>query len=176
MPGSGKSLVVNIAQQKGYEIITMGDIIREETKQRGLEITPENAGQVMLELRRKEGAAAIAKRCLPKIAATHNPKILIDGLRSLDEANEFQNHFTKFTLIAVHSSPTTRYERLHKRGRPDDAKNYQTFHERDTRELSVGLGNVIAMAEEMIINEGPIEMTKQKIRQTLEKVERKWKK
>ena len=176
MPGSGKSLVVNIALQKGYEIITMGDVIREETRHQALEITPENTGKVMLELREKEGPTAIAKRCLPKIAATHNPKILIDGIRSLDEAIEFQKHYTKFTLIAVHSSPTTRYNRLHKRGRPDDAKNFQTFHERDTRELSVGLGNVISMAEEMIINEGPMETTKQKIREMLEKVEQQWKK
>jgi len=154
----------------------MGDVIREETRHRALEITPENAGKVMLDLRQKEGPAAIAKRCLPKIAATHNPRILIDGLRSLDEANEFQKQFKNFTLIAVHSSPMERYERLHRRGRPDDAKNYQTFQERDTRELSVGLGNVIAMAEEMILNEGPMDMTKQKIRQTLERVERKWKK
>ncbi len=37
MPGAGKSLVVEIAQELGYSIITMGDVIREETKKRGLE-------------------------------------------------------------------------------------------------------------------------------------------
>ena len=176
MPGSGKSLVVNIAREKGYEIIIMGDIIREETRKRGLTLTPENTGQVMLELRQKEGPATIAKRCLPTIAATANLKIFIDGIRSLDEVAEFQNHFPKFTLIALHASPKTRFSRLLKRARPDDPKNWQAFHERDIRELTVGLGNAIAMAENMIINEGTPETTKQKVRQTLEKVEQKWKK
>jgi dephospho-CoA kinase len=176
MPGSGKSLVVNIAREEGYEIVTMGDIIREETKKRGLELTPENAGQVMLELRQQEGPAAIAKRCLPKISATHNPKILLDGIRSLDEVTEFQNNFPKFTFMAVHASPRTRFNRLLKRNRADDPKNWRTFQERDVRELTVGLGNAIAMAENMIINEGTLEITRQKIRQTLEKVEQEWKK
>jgi dephospho-CoA kinase len=176
MPGSGKSLVVNITREKGYEIIIMGDVIREENRKRGLAPTPENTGQVMLELRQKEGPATIAKRCLPRIAATKNPKILIDGIRSLDEVAELQNHFPKLTLIALHASPQTRFSRLLKRDRPDDPKNWQTFRERDIRELTVGLGNAIAMAENMIINEGTLETAKQEVRQTIEKVEEKWKK
>jgi dephospho-CoA kinase len=166
MPGSGKSLVVNITREKGYEIIIMGDVIREENRKRGLAPTPENTGQVMLELRQKEGPATIAKRCLPRIAATKNPKILIDGIRSLDEVAELQNHFPKLTLIALHASPQTRFSRLLKRDRPDDPKNWQTFRERDIRELTVGLGNAIAMAENMIINEGTLETAKQEVRQT----------
>jgi dephospho-CoA kinase len=176
MPGSGKSLVVSIAREKGYEIIIMGDVIREETRKRGLALTPENTGQVMLELRQKEGPATIAERCLPRMAAKKNLKILIDGVRSLDEVVEFQNHFSKFTLIALHASPKTRFVRLLKRARPDDPRNWQSFHERDMRELTVGLGNAIAMAENMIINEDTPESAKQKARQTLEKVEQKWKK
>lgn len=176
MPGSGKSLVVNIAREKGYEMIIMGDIIREETRKRGLALTPENTGQIMLELRQIDGPAVIAKRCLPRIAATTNLKIFIDGIRSLDEVAEFQTYFPKFTLIALHASPKTRFGRLLKRARPDDPKNWQVFHERDIRELTVGLGNAIAMAEDMIINEDTPETAKQKVRQTLEKVEQKWKK
>jgi hypothetical protein len=42
------------------------------------------------------------------------------------------------------------------------------------RELSVGLGNAIAMAEHIIINEEPLEIVKEKIRDVLGKVEQKW--
>ena len=42
------------------------------------------------------------------------------------------------------------------------------------RELSVGLGKAIAMAEHIIINEEKVETVKEKIREVLEKVERKW--
>ena len=51
MPGSGKSLVVETAQQEGYAVVVMGDVIREETQKRGLKLNPKNMGKVMLELR-----------------------------------------------------------------------------------------------------------------------------
>ena len=58
MPGSGKSLVVETARELGYAIVVMGDVIREETIKRGLELTPQNVGKVMLQLR-----ADRRKRC-----------------------------------------------------------------------------------------------------------------
>jgi dephospho-CoA kinase len=59
--------------------------------------------------------------------------------------------------VAVHASPRTRCERLISRGRSDDPKNWEEFVERDSRELSVGIGNVIALAEEMLVNEASID-------------------
>jgi len=174
MPGSGKSLVVNVAKEQDYDIVTMGDIIRQETKKRNMELTPENMGKVMLALRREEGPAVIAKRCLPKITKSKSSKIIVDGIRSLDEIDEFKRNLKKFTHIGVHASPETRFERLYNRARPDDPKNWEDFNERDMRELSVGLGNAIAMAEKMIINQGPINVVKIDIREALEAVEQEW--
>ena len=51
MPGSGKSIIVNVAKKKGFGIVVMGDIISEETKKLGLPLTPKNIGRVMLDLR-----------------------------------------------------------------------------------------------------------------------------
>ena len=44
------------------------------------------------------------------------------------------------------------------------------------RELSVGLGNAIAMAEYMIINEDDKKETKANVAKALAQVEEKWKK
>jgi dephospho-CoA kinase len=175
MPGSGKSLVVELAQkEKGYEPVAMGDVVREETKKRNLQPTPENIGRVMLELRQKEGSAVIAKRCVPRIASTDGQKVIVDGIRSLDEIEEFKKHYPIFSLIAIHASPDTRFQRLYHRRRSDDASQWKVFLERDTRELSVGLGSAIAMAEEMVVNEEPFDVVKGRIRRILEKVENKW--
>jgi dephospho-CoA kinase len=174
MPGSGKSLVVAVAKQQDYDVVVMGDIIREETKKRKLQLTPENFGKVMLALRREQGPEVIAKRCLPKITNAKSRKVIVDGIRSLDEIDEFKRSLKNFTHIAVHASPETRFQRLYNRARADDPKDWEDFNERDMRELSVGLGNAIAMAEEMIVNEGPINVVKIDIRQTLEKVEQQW--
>jgi hypothetical protein len=48
------------------------------------------------------------------------------------------------------------------------------FHERDAREHSVGLGDAIAMAEYLIINENTRERTKAQVREALRRVEEKW--
>jgi dephospho-CoA kinase len=76
--------------------------------------------------------------------------------------------------MAVHASPETRFTRLFHRRRSDDAADWEVFHKRDTRELSVGLGNAIAMAEYVVVNEEPVVVVKRRARETLVKVERKW--
>ena len=174
MAGAGKSIIVKIAAQKGYEIVVMGDEVREEAKRRSLMPTPESLGKIMLELRQAHGETVIAKRCIAKIEKTQKMKIVIDGIRSLSEAEEFKNSFSTFSLIAIHSSPETRFRRLYNRQRSDDSRNWQVFRERDLRELSVGLGNAIAMAEYMVVNEGTLEFVKAQAHEILKKVESKW--
>jgi dephospho-CoA kinase len=152
----------------------MGDLVREETARRGLKPTPENVGKVMLQLREEGGSSIIARKCIPKIEEHKSSKILVDGLRSLYEAETFKAHLAKFTLIAVHSSPEERFRRLFNRRRSDDPKEWEVFSERDIRELSVGLGNAIAMAEYIIVNTGSIEQVKVKVKETLQGIEEKW--
>ncbi|MEM2972510.1 MAG: AAA family ATPase [Candidatus Bathyarchaeia archaeon] len=174
MPGAGKSVVAEVAIENGYGVVVMGDVVREEAKKRSLEPIPENLGKIMLELRRSEGANVIAKRCIPKIENARESKIIVDGIRSLAEAEEFRRFFPKFTLVAVHASPETRFKRLYSRQRSDDPKNWEIFHERDMRELSVGLGEAIAMAEHLIMNEGSLKAVKREVKKVLMKVEAKW--
>src|SRR4030067_823915 len=120
MPGSGKSVVVETAQKAGYEVIIMGDVIREETRKRGLTLNPKNIGGVMLDLRKKSGKGVIAEKCVPGIERAESCKVIIDGLRSLHEADVFKQHFPSFNLIAVHTSPEARFKRLNRRRRSDD--------------------------------------------------------
>ena len=174
MPGAGKSLVVETAQEDGYAVVVMGDVIREETQKRGLELNPKNIGKVMLELRKTGGNSVIAEKCIPKILRQESSKVIVDGLRSLHEADAFKAHFAKFSLMAVHASPETRFNRLYRRCRSDDPDGWEVFHERDARELSVGLGDAIVMAEYLVINENNRESTRAKVREALRRVEEKW--
>ena len=174
MPGAGKSTAVNVAKEGGYKIVVMGDEVREEAEKRSMKPTPKNLGKIMLELRRMKGEAVIASMCLPKIEAAMEQKVVIDGVRSLSEVEEFKKYFPSFILIAVHASPETRFKRLYRRKRSDDPKNWRIFHERDVRELRVGLGSAIAMAEYILVNEGRLEAVKAKIREVLRRVEERW--
>jgi dephospho-CoA kinase len=174
MPGAGKSVVVAVAKGSSYRVVVMGDVVREEAKRRGLAPSPENLGKIMLELRQKEGNNVIAKRCIPKIEKTKEHKVLIDGIRSLSEVEEFKKHFPKFTLIAIQASPETRFKRLYRRQRSDDPASWEIFQERDRRESNVGLEQAIAAAEHTIINEEELSVVKKKIKEVLRKVEQKW--
>ncbi|KON31895.1 hypothetical protein AC478_01900 [miscellaneous Crenarchaeota group-1 archaeon SG8-32-3] len=175
MPGSGKSLVVAAARLEGYGVVVMGDVVREETEKRGLEMNPKNIGRVMLELREKGGASVVAEKCIPKIERKRSRKVIVDGIRSLSEVDAFKKHFPKFSLIAVHSSSEARFNRLNRRRRSDDPDGWELFHERDMRELSVGLGNAIAMAEHIIVNENNRDTAKAKAKRVFWRIERKWK-
>ncbi len=174
MPGSGKSLVVEVANDLGYSVVTMGDVVREQTLLRGLEPTPQNVGKVMLELRAQEGNYVIAKKCIPKILGLPTNRVLIDGLRSLYEAEIFKENFSKFVLVAVYAPPQTRFERLKRRGRSDDPQTYDLFHQRDMRELGVGLGGVIGLAEKILVNDGDIEGFKESVRENMKRIETQW--
>ena len=175
MPGAGKSVFVEAAKTVGYVAVSMGDVIREETRKCGLELNSQNVGRVMLDLRREFGDNAIAEKCVPKIESQMGNKVIIDGLRSLNEAELFRANFAGFKLVAVHVAPNVRFVRLSLRGRSDDPKTFDVFQERDIRELSVGVGAAIALSEHVIVNDSSIEVFNTEVKKYLELTEEKWK-
>jgi dephospho-CoA kinase len=155
MPGAGKGVASEAAKQLGFDVLVLGDVIREETQRRGLDPTPQNIGAVMLQLRELEGSAAVTKRLLPKIERCQSNAVIVEGIRSLHELTELKSKFEVITLV-IHASPKTRFQRLLSRGRSDDPKTWDIFSERDNRELTVGLGQVIALADHLAVNENSI--------------------
>ena len=174
MPGAGKATVREFVQKMGYPVVVMGDEVRKEAKRRKMKPTPENLGIIMLKLREEEGPTVVAKRCLPKMEGAEEKVVVVEGIRSLHEVDEFKRNFPNFTLIAVHASPKTRFQRLFQRKRSDDPKGWETFMERDLRELSVGIGSAIATADYMIVNEGTKTQLERNTREVLKKVLGKW--
>ncbi|MCK4365492.1 MAG: flagellar hook-basal body complex protein FliE [Thermoplasmatales archaeon] len=172
MPFSGKSEAVKIAKDMNIPVIRMGDMIWEETKNRGLELSDKNVGTIANNMRKEHGMDIWAKRTLDKIKSTKDTKILvIDGVRNIEEIETFEKELgEKFILIAVDVTDETRYKRAMNRGREDDSQDIKLIKERDKRELSWGLGNVIASADVIISNEGPVEEFKQKIKDLFNKI------
>jgi len=169
MPGSGKSIVVEIASREfNIPVYTMGDVVREETIKRYGVITPETMNETSLQLRREHGPQVIAMRIYELIRKDHDI-VLIDGVRSLDEVEFFRSK-GEVVIVAVHSSPKTRFKRLIERKRPGDPADWGDFVKRDLLELSYGVGSVIALADYMIVNEGNIEDFRNEIRRILAKI------
>ena len=165
MPGAGKSGIAEAFKEAGIPIIVMGDVIREETKKRGLEPDPENTKKVMLELREKGGPGAVAAFCVDQLKSSQTDAVVIEGCRSLAEVEVFDDYSENVVIVCVHSAPKERFNRLKERNRDDAPPSWEIFRERDLRELSVGLGGVIALSDIMIVNDGTLaEFHKQSVK------------
>lgn len=185
LPGSGKSIISKLAKKEGIHTISMGDVIRKEAEKNNC-----TTREVAINLRKRYGNNVVADRCVKEIFShsrkrnnkpatvkkmydsktKHNPpkkfkKIeqdvyIIEGIRSPQEVKYFKRYFKNFKVIAIHSNPRERFNRLLRRKRSDDSTDYRDFVERDNRELRFGIGNVIARADYMLINEGSIQNVK----------------
>lgn len=170
MPGSGKSIGATVAKDLGIPVFVMGDVVREEVTRRQLPHTPQSLGQVMVELREEFGSDVIAKRTIQQLSNISESSVVIDGARSESEVKAFQEAMIQVIVVAVHASPSVRFERLRQRGRKDDALTKEIFLDRDCRELDIGLGRLIAQADIMIVNEGKYEKLQSQIRQVLTQI------
>ncbi len=153
MPGAGKEELVSVALELGYQVRRMGDAVRAEASRNG--ILPQDVGRFAHEERQRHGYDIWAKRIVPLVG---DGDTLIDGCRGMSEVNVFRGAFGKHVkVLAVHSAPSTRYPRLVNRARSDAPRDRAEFDERDRRELGWGLGETIALADTLIVNEGSLE-------------------
>lgn len=153
MPGAGKEELVAVALGLGYQVRRMGDVVREEAAKHN--VPSQDVGIFAHQERQRYGYDIWAKRIVPLVGKGDT---IIDGCRGMPEVGVFRESFgERVKVIAIHSAPSTRYPRLVRRGRPDMPKDLAEFEERDRRELSWGLGETIAMADRMLVNEGTLE-------------------
>jgi dephospho-CoA kinase len=167
MPGSGKDELISVAQSIGLATLKMGDLVRDETRRRGLALTNANLGRVANEEREKHGPGVWAQRAIPKLTET---KMLVDGCRSDHEVTVFRHNFGDLYVLGIFASPGTRYDRMIKRSRGDDGMSLQEFYDRDRRELKWGIGNAFSLADGMLINEGTLDEFKRAARDKLEEI------
>ena len=165
LPGSGKSLVSEIAAKKGAAVVSMGDIIREEAK-RG-----ESSKETATNLRKEHGKYIVAKLTIEKIKKMIEDKlattIIVEGIRSPFEVNMFKENFDDFIILSIFANPAIRFKRLQQRNREDDSENYEDFLKRDQMELDFGIGTVISLSDKIIINEKDLESYEKEINEFL---------
>ncbi|MHA1728147.1 MAG: AAA family ATPase [Promethearchaeota archaeon] len=168
LPGSGKSTAIEAIRNLG-SIITMGDVVRNEVKKKGLKINPSTLGNFSLKLRKTHGEQIIAVKCVKMIKKMQNSVIFVDGIRSMNEVIFFRKHW-KFPVIAVICADDNRHKRLMERRRSDDSVNIKRILERDKREKEFGVKKVIENADYKINNNSEIETLKRKTRETVEMI------
>lgn len=161
MPGSGKGEVCGIIRSSGIPVRALGDVVRDHFASTYPDGDMKDIGTHANEQRKIHGDDIWASRLVEEIEGIIDDGsnlVVIDGVRSPSEVAVFTGRWgDRFSILCIHSSPSTRFERLGARGRGDDPDMREDFDERDRRELSWGLGDVISRADMMMINEGGME-------------------
>ena len=158
MSGSGKSVVTDYLEEKGFTKIYFGGVVLDKLKESNLEITPENEKMMREKLRADLGMAAMAITLLPKIKEVYDTNdCVLDGLYSWDEYLVLEKEFgSKLNMICVVCDKDIRYDRVSKR--PERPFTRADIIRRDTSEIeNLANGGPIAYADYYILNNGSLE-------------------
>jgi dephospho-CoA kinase len=154
MPGSGKGTAAKIVKEKfSAELISTGDILREEVRRRGLKNTPENDKKLRIWF--NMGHEHIyGRRTWAKIKKTKGNLIVIESPRApghVDEINRLAGY--KIPIIYIYVPFNLRAKRMLKRHRFKH-ETIAYLKDRDNSELKVGMGKVIKRAKYRVSNRG----------------------
>jgi dephospho-CoA kinase len=171
MPGAGKEEFVKVAKEMDYEVVRMGDVVRDFVRDMGFGLKDGVVGRIANEEREKHGIDIWAKRTVERVKG--EDKIIIDGVRCLEEVDVFHSHFgDDLHLVGIFAPRKVRFERILNRGRRDDVHSWEEFVAREMRELKWGLGNVFALADHMLLNTSSLEDFHNTVRSFLSNLEK----
>jgi len=193
LPGSGKGEASRIAMQQGLTVLVMGDVIRQEAARQGLEPTDVNLGRIGCALREAEGPEAVARRIFQEARARGEETVVVDGLRSREEADYFASQAEEFYLVEVCAPAEERLRWIQARGRPDDpgsglcgsdeldqdekiisccggpdGQAAAALEQRECREMGWGMCQAMEAASLKLVNDGSLEEFRENARKLLD--------
>ncbi len=172
---SGTNTFCDFLVEKGFVFYSYSDILREELRKKGKEITRKNLQDMGDELRKKMGNGAISKIIISKMRKGENYTLC--NLRNLGEVEEFRK-LGNFVLVYIDAPEEERFWRMRKRNRENDPKTFSEFKEMMAREFGRGEEEsglqhlkVFKMADYKIDNDGTLEDFRRKTEEFLEKID-----
>ena len=170
---SGKGEVVNFLKCKGFYACSLSDVIREEARRRGLEITRESLIEVGKDLRAEEGNGVLAHRIMEGIEEDKN--YVIDSFRHPEEVKILKTR-PDFHLLLIQAEPEVRFARIRQRKRESDAATLEEFLDLEAREAASQdwhgqqLAACETVADFKIANNGSLPELTQKISELLQRL------
>ena len=174
LPLSGKSSLIKYASAKyHFPHYETGTFVFEEVRKRNLELISENIRKVSTECK-EESDAYFSQRAVESMKQDHPdaPGFILSGIRSVTEISFLINDFGRKNalFLGVAASRRTRFARLRgrvseeanaqqsaevdaKKSEDQDLLNYETFLERDNKELLFGVADVLALSDVFIVND-----------------------
>lgn len=162
MPGAGKDEFVKVARSLGFKDVHMGDTVKAYARNSGVPLVDKEIGAFATKERKQYGMDIWAKRTGENIKNLE--KIIVDGLRNMEELEYFRNHYPEAVVVAIYTNRDERLRRILRRNRVDDVKSETELEQRDNRELGWGIGRTISLADHMIVNDSTLEAFREKAR------------
>lgn len=152
LTASGKDMVAHYFVEKGFQHISLADILRKEAQRRGLPLTRANLVELGTQLKEEVGYNVLADRALKHI----KKNAVITSIRHPAEVTLFQKLPT-FKLVYVRAPVKLRFKRAKLRARPGDSTDsFAQFLKLEKAERDGGggqaLDEVISMADYTIDN------------------------
>ena len=123
--GSGKSFASKyISRKYNYKEYSMGDEVRKVAKNEKLIPTRYNLSRISTKYKKKYGRDYWIKRLIKNISGK---KIIISGIRSVEDYMFLKNRYKNTILIEIYSNNKIREKRMINRNREGDPKNKLDF-------------------------------------------------
>jgi len=174
---AGKETLTEFLRKKDFVYLESSRLINEELEKRDMEITRKNQQDIADELRKKHGVGVLMQLFLSKM--DKNKNYIIDSLRNSGEAIFMRMNAKDFVLIGVDAPQRVRFERIIKRGKPSDPKNWGDFLKMDERDnfdkenpMGQQTGKLLEMADFIVLNDGNLERSKKDIEEIWKKIEK----
>src|SRR3989344_8511611 len=160
--GSGKDEVTGyISRKYGYHVIDYAGILRGICRDEGLEVTRDN----MQNLRLKYGNTFLAEAVVKRIKKSGEKKIILTPMRRSEDYEIPRREFgDQVKLILIESDAKERFDRLKKRGRENDPKDFKEFERQEKRENEIfNFDKTFSYADFTVKNNGSIDEMKKNI-------------
>jgi len=170
MCGSGKSVVTQMFEEKGFSKVYFGGVTMTELKKSGLPVSEQNERAMREGLREKYGKGAFALLLLDEITQKlAQGNVVLDGLYSWSEYKILKEKFGEnLVVLAVVCNSGLRYERLATRAvRPLTASQALS---RDVAEIENSeKGGPISIADAYVTNNGGVEELRRQVADFMQK-------
>ncbi len=174
--GSGKGEVAKFLAERGFQVFSLSDVLREEAERRGKTPTREVLVELGNELRKHSGPGVLAERIFRRLDPEKN--YVIDSIRHPSEVQVFRRR-QDFVLVSVQALQRLRFERLRQRGRENDPRTFEEFQALEAREAQSSdsdhqqLDKTISLGEATLENGGPLRDFHEKIKRLLLDISKK---
>ena len=175
MPGSGSNSVGDfLVEEKGFIWLSYSDILREELQKEGKEITRKAMQDLGNEIRERYGAGELSKRLINKMESGKN--YVVGTIRNPAEIEELRKS-NDFVMVHVFADRKLRFERVIKRDRESDPKNWEEFLALENKDGGVGqkesglrIRDCIKMCDHTIVNESTLEELRKRVDELLKTI------